>query len=43
MGDTTRRSGLANLAERAEQLGGTLKIGPADGGGTELQWQVPLA
>ncbi|HTS95994.1 MAG TPA: GAF domain-containing protein [Streptosporangiaceae bacterium] len=43
MGDTTRRSGLANLAERAEQLGGTLKIGPADGGGTEVQWQVPLA
>jgi len=40
--DVTRRSGLANLAERAEQLGGTLKVGAADGSGTELHWQVPL-
>jgi signal transduction histidine kinase len=42
MRDSTRRSGLANLAERAEQLGGTLKVGPVNGGGTELHWQVPL-
>ena len=41
--DITRRSGLANLADRAEQLGGTLKVGSADGGGTELLWQVPLS
>jgi signal transduction histidine kinase len=40
--DITRRSGLANLGERAEQLGGTLKVGSGDGGGTELHWQVPL-
>ena len=40
--DVTRRSGLANLAERAEHLGGTLKLGAADGSGTELHWQVPL-
>ena len=40
--DITRRSGLANLADRAEQLGGTLKVGPANGGGSELHWQVPL-
>jgi signal transduction histidine kinase len=40
--DVTRRSGLANLAERAEHLGGMLKVGAADGGGTELHWQVPL-
>ena len=40
--DVTRRSGLANLADRAEQLGGTLKVGAADGSGTELHWQVPL-
>jgi signal transduction histidine kinase len=37
-----RRSGLANLAERAELLGGTLSTGPAPGGGTELTWRVPL-
>jgi signal transduction histidine kinase len=39
---STRRSGLANLAERARQLGGTLHVGPAGDGGTELRWQVPL-
>jgi signal transduction histidine kinase len=40
--DTSRRSGLANLAQRAEHHGGTLKVGPAEGGGTELYWRVPL-
>jgi signal transduction histidine kinase len=37
-----RRSGLANLAERAGLLGGTVRAGPADGGGTEITWRVPL-
>jgi signal transduction histidine kinase len=37
-----RRSGLANLAQRADLLGGTLRVGPAGGGGTELRWSVPL-
>jgi signal transduction histidine kinase len=40
---STRRSGLANLAERARQLGGTLQVGPAGENGTELRWQVPLS
>jgi signal transduction histidine kinase len=40
--DTARRSGLANLAERAAQLGGALEIRSAETGGTELGWQVPL-
>jgi signal transduction histidine kinase len=40
--DTSRRSGLANLAQRAEQHGGTLTVGPAGNGGTELHWRVPL-
>ncbi len=39
---TGRRSGLANLAERAELLGGTLLTGLADGGGTRIEWRVPL-
>ena len=39
---TSRRSGLANLAQRAEYYGGTLTVGPAEGGGTELCWRVPL-
>ena len=41
-GDTGRRSGLANLTERAALLGGTMRAGPAEGGGTELEWRVPL-
>jgi two-component system, NarL family, sensor histidine kinase DevS len=39
---TTRRSGLANLAERAAGLGGSLRTTTAEGGGTELVWRVPL-
>jgi two-component system, NarL family, sensor histidine kinase DevS len=41
--DTSRRSGLANLAHRAEQHSGTLTVGPGASGGTELQWRVPLS
>jgi signal transduction histidine kinase len=43
MGPGARRSGLANLAQRAEEFGGRLQVGPAEGGGTELDWRVPLA
>jgi signal transduction histidine kinase len=42
-----RRSGLSNLASRAEKLGGGLRLGPADPGaarpGTRLEWRVPRA
>ncbi|PKV83130.1 GAF domain-containing protein [Streptomyces sp. TLI_146] len=37
-----RRSGLRNLAERAEQLGGRLELGEGRDGGTALVWQAPL-
>ncbi|KAB1148177.1 GAF domain-containing protein [Streptomyces luteolifulvus] len=37
-----RRSGLRNMAERAEQLGGNLEISSPDGGGTTLVWRVPV-
>jgi signal transduction histidine kinase len=40
--ETGRRSGLANLADRAALLGGTMRATPAEGGGTELEWRVPL-
>ncbi len=40
--DATHRSGLANLAQRAERYGGTLTVGPASNGGTDLHWEVPL-
>jgi signal transduction histidine kinase len=45
MGSTTRRSGLANMSDRAELLGGTLTISPSDdpsGTGTILDWRIPL-
>ena len=41
--DTGRRSGLSNLEQRATKLGGSLRIEAAAGGGTELDWRVPLA
>ncbi|QKW23530.1 GAF domain-containing protein [Kitasatospora sp. NA04385] len=37
-----RRSGLANLAERAAALGGEFRARTRPGGGTELVWKVPL-
>jgi signal transduction histidine kinase len=47
IGETGRRSGLANLRRRAEQHGGSLILGPAnypDGTtqGTLVQWLIPL-
>ena len=42
VGPTSRRSGLANMADRAEKLGGQLRLSAADGGGTELEWKVPV-
>ncbi|ORT57724.1 GAF domain-containing protein [Streptomyces sp. CB03238] len=40
-----RRSGLRNLARRAESLGGSSRCGPGigeDGGGTTVVWEAPL-
>ncbi|MEU7169113.1 GAF domain-containing protein [Streptomyces morookaense] len=37
-----RRSGLRNLAERAEQHGGALEFTEGSGGGTVLTWRIPL-
>jgi signal transduction histidine kinase len=39
---TGRRSGVANLAERARALGGEMLLAPAAGGGTRMEWRVPL-
>jgi signal transduction histidine kinase len=38
IGDTTRRSGLANMRRRAERHGGTLTIEAARSQGTMLTW-----
>ncbi|MFF4284049.1 sensor histidine kinase [Streptomyces sp. NPDC001739] len=37
-----RRSGLRNLAERAESLGGAMAVETPVGGGARLVWQVPV-
>ncbi|MGW3085258.1 GAF domain-containing protein [Streptomyces sp. NPDC001108] len=41
-GHIASRSGLDNLARRAEKFGGALTVGEADRGGTRLSWRVPL-
>jgi signal transduction histidine kinase len=41
IGETTRRSGLANLRHRAEHHGGTLAV-ESGSGGTRVTWSVPL-
>ena len=40
--DNRRRSGLANLQHRAEQLGGSCEVTSAPGEGTRVLWTVPL-
>lgn len=40
--DNERRSGLANMARRAQQLGGDCVIGSTESGGTQIRWTVPL-
>ncbi|MFC9926140.1 GAF domain-containing protein [Streptomyces sp. NPDC127190] len=37
-----RRSGLRNMAERAEGLGGDLRLTAPEAGGTTLEWRAPL-
>jgi signal transduction histidine kinase len=37
-----RRGGVADVADRARSLGGTARLAPAAGGGTLLEWDVPL-
>jgi signal transduction histidine kinase len=41
--EDARFSGIRNMYERAEALGGTCEIAPRPGGGTLLRWSVPVA
>lgn len=41
LGTSTRRSGLANVLERAAQRDGACTIAPAPAGGTVVAWRVP--
>ncbi|MEM6108698.1 GAF domain-containing sensor histidine kinase [Mycobacterium sp. 050272] len=40
--DNPRRSGLANMLYRAEQVGGRCEISNAPDGGTRIYWSAPL-
>lgn len=40
IGETTRRSGLANLKQRAVQRGGTMTVTSSPDGGTQLRWLI---
>jgi signal transduction histidine kinase len=40
--DNQRRSGLANMRQRAEQVGGTCRITSPAEGGTLVHWTAPL-
>lgn len=40
--EVTRRSGLANVAERAERHGGQFSAESGPAGGTTLTWRVPI-
>lgn len=41
--DNPRRSGLANLSYRADQVGGSCAVTTSPGGGTSVRWTAPLA
>ena len=41
--ESGRRSGLANLARRANDLNGEFSAEPGHSGGTRVRWRVPLA
>ena len=41
--DNQRHSGLANMASRAEQIGGDCHVTTPPGGGTEVNWTAPFA
>jgi len=40
--ETVQESGLRNLRQRAREVGGSLELRPAEGGGTRLLWRAPL-
>jgi two-component system, NarL family, sensor histidine kinase DevS len=41
LGEVTRRSGLRNMRERAQSLGGAFEITSRPGAGTQLEWRIP--
>lgn len=43
VGASTRRSGLSNMADRADRRGGEFRCDAGRDGGTRVSWSVPLA
>jgi signal transduction histidine kinase len=43
LGDVSRSSGLSNLSDRAQGLGGSFEVRSEPGAGTQLEWRVPLS
>jgi two-component system sensor histidine kinase DevS len=43
LGEVTRRSGLRNMRERAQLLGGTFEVTSRPGAGTQLEWRIPAS
>ena len=43
IGDTARRSGLANLSQRAVRRGGSMTVTSSPDEGTHLRWQIALS
>ena len=41
IGDPARMSGLVNMRERAESMGGSFSAGPSPAGGTVVRWTCP--
>ena len=41
-GDVLGGNGLANMARRAEKLGGAMATGPGPDGGLRVEWRVPV-
>ena len=42
MPEDVQESGLRNIRERAEKLGGTCTVESSPAGGTTISWTVPL-
>jgi PAS domain S-box-containing protein len=42
IGELRRESGVRNLRQRAEELGGSLTLAPGSPSGTVLTWRIPL-
>ncbi len=42
IGQVTEGSGLQDMRQRAEDLGGTFSVAERDSGGTQLEWRIPV-